>query len=91
MLQPVLEPKINFLFQPIVFDVAAIAICPELFIAWICRYSFTIIGVIYRLDDLNALLDVSNLLSIGSLIDPNVRLGVVLKKPELFTLNHHIF
>ena len=90
MLYPILEPKINFFLQPIVIDVAAIAIWTELFITWVCRYSFAVILAIYRLDDLNAFLDVANLLSIGSLIHPNVCFGVVLKQAELLTFNLHV-
>lgn len=90
MLQPVCEPKLNLLFQPIVLDIAAIAIWPKLFIAWVCRYSFAVILAIYRLDNLNAFLNVPYLLSIGSLIDPNVRFGIVLKQAELLTFNLHI-
>lgn len=56
MLYPILEPKINFFLQPIVIDVAAIAIWTELFITWVCRYSFAVILAIYRLDDPKAFL-----------------------------------
>lgn len=52
MLKPIIEPKINFFVNPIVIDVATVAISAEPLAARICRYSFISILGIHRLDDL---------------------------------------
>lgn len=52
MLKPIFKPKINFFVNPIVIDVATVAISAESLAVRICRYSFISILGIHRLDDL---------------------------------------
>lgn len=89
MLKPIFAPKGDFFLEPIVIDVAAVAIRAELFGTWIGRYPLSVLFHIYRPDDLNALVDSDVLFSIGALIHIDVCAWEILKKPKGLSLDSH--